>query len=157
MTTMIDIHVKDVSKLNTASVCEDYIKGNINEIPRFHIDKMIKSLTHNLRSSVLGDKNPKLIAYIENCEKDTLGLIGSYLKLTYYKREVAKKHHTNPAYTRKKEKYATVLINDYYESITDYCIGSIQFEGHTLDIYITVCPLSLSIIVSLVFTLTPNL
>ena len=63
------VNIKDASTMNTVNVCRDYIKGTIDTIPRCHIDKMIKTLTSNMLRTALGDKNPKVIAYIENCEK----------------------------------------------------------------------------------------
>ena len=133
------VNIKDASTMNTVNVCRDYIKGTIDTIPRCHIDKMIKTLTSNMLRTTLGDKNPKVIAYIESCENDILGTIDSYVRMTYYRRAVVKKYNRKPeTKCKQKMKMATNVsefMDAYYESITDYCIGSIQFEGHTLDIY----------------------
>ena len=133
------VNIKDASTMNTVNVCRDYIKGTIDTIPRCHIDKMIKTLTSNMLRTALGDKNPKVIAYIESCENDIIGMIDSYVRMIYYRRAVVKKYKRKPETKCKhKMKMATNVLefmDAYYESITDYCIGSIQFEGHTLDIY----------------------
>ena len=142
LTTDIDnSNISDLSNMNTVIVCKEYIKGNIDTIPRYHIDKMIKALTKNMLRTALGDKNPKVIAYVEQCENDIVGMIDSNVRIMLYRRDVVKKCRTHESIQRRLLKMnmnVSEYMDAYYESITEFCIGSIQFEGHTLDIYYNV-------------------
>ena len=123
--------------MNTADVCGYYINGKIEVIPKLHIDKMVKVLTRDMRSlSKLGDNDPKLIKYIRSCENDIMFMITRYLKLTQYRREASNKYYSTK-YLRQMRR-ETNIVDDYYKSIIDYCIGSIEFEGETLNIYYNV-------------------
>ena len=130
-------NVKDILEMNTAEVCGYYINGKIDVIPKIHIDKMIKMLTRDMRRlSKLGDSDPKLINYIRSCHLDNMFMITRYLKLTYYRRDASKKYYSTK-YLRETTRDIDV-VDEYYKSIIDYCIGSIEFEGKTLDIYYNV-------------------
>ena len=67
-------------------------------------------------------------------------MIDSCVRITNYRRAVVKKDHQKPESKQKRLMEMTMnvseIMDDYYDSITDYCIGSIQFEGHTIYIYI---------------------
>ena len=107
-------------------------------------------LTRDMRRlSKLGENDPKLINYIRSCHLDNMFMITRYLKLTYYRRDASKKYYSTKYLRETTRDTLTKLslsqqaddidvVDEYYKSIIDYCIGSIEFEGKTLDIYYNV-------------------
>ena len=147
MTTMIDI--KNISILNTVSVCGYYIYGSIDVMPKCHVDKMLKELTRDkIRFSKLGAADPKILDCVSRYENDIMLMIDSYLKLIQYRREAARKHYKNsftaPTFNKSVRTIRTItdVMVEYYIRIADYFIGSIDFEGGKLDIYYNVPPKS---------------
>jgi hypothetical protein len=138
MTAMII--TKDLSKANTASVCECYLKGDIVEMPKLHIDKMMKILTNGMKRYIPGGSYCHFVLNFDiSKESDIRLMIDRYLHYTYTNRY---QKRFNPEYkiTKAGNKILkiTSVITDYYEDIKHYRLGSIDFEGEKIDIYFNI-------------------
>jgi hypothetical protein len=133
----------DLSNVNTVVVCGYYMKGEIERIPQIHIDRMLNLLTYRMKKkSVLGEQDPAVQVYIKTCLSDMKTTVDRYLQLTYAKRESVMKCYFKPDRKERNEGRhairAVSLMSEYYEDIADYIVGTINYEGHKLDIYYNV-------------------
>jgi hypothetical protein len=141
MTAMII--TKNLSKVNTASVCECYLKGDIVEMPKLHIDKMMKVLNNCMKYyTPVGSYCQRIIGFDERSDSDIRLMIDMYLRYTYRNRNLKRTTNSKPDYKIKLAiKNSTKLasgIAEYYENIEHYRVGSIDFEGQKLDIYFNI-------------------
>ena len=108
---------------------------------------MLKTLTYQMkRDSFLGAEDPAIRAYIKVCLSDVETAVGRYLHMTRSKQASNKKWYLKTRYTTDRRGLnesrhlirANTLSLEYYEDVADYMVGTVDFEGHELEIYYNV-------------------
>ena len=134
----------DFSREGTITVCELYIQGVLERIPENHIFVMLKMLTYQMkRNSFLGAEGPAIKAYVKVCLSDMETMARRYLHMVRSKHAYYRTWYLKNRYTKeRREMYegrhlirANTLFIEYYEDIADYMLGTIDFDGHELEIY----------------------
>ena len=131
-------------KASTPAVCELYLKERIEQIPENHILVMLDTLTYQMkRKSYLGVEDPTIAAYVEACRNDVETTARRYLQLIRSRQAANKKWKLKRPPNKNQRVLnesihlirADTLFVEYYEDIADYMVGTLDFDGHELEIY----------------------